>query len=149
MVIIEKDKQEPDISEYTKVVQANEVVEDPESRLFFQRQSKEPDHGRIKDINTRLEQIKVDFEANLANDGSGIWLSKAKLDGVPRDVINSLIEDFGFYEGKLFVKFSTYRDVLLYTINPNTCKKLYIVAENRVRNLPNNLCFIVLLVSLT
>jgi Zn-dependent oligopeptidase len=59
-VTIKRDKQESDISEYAKAVQANEAVGDPESRLFLQRQFKEPDRGRIKDINTRLEQIKVD-----------------------------------------------------------------------------------------
>jgi hypothetical protein len=67
-------------------------------------------------------------------------LSKSKLNSILRDVTDGLVEGFG----KLFIKFSTYRDVLLYAIDLNAYKKLYIRATNRVRNLSNYLYFIVL-----
>jgi hypothetical protein len=67
-------------------------------------------------------------------------LSKSKLNSILRDVTDGLVEGFG----KLFIKFSTYRDILLYAINLNAHKKLYIRATNRVRNLSNYSCFIVL-----
>jgi hypothetical protein len=76
-------------------------------------------------------------------------LSKTKFDSVPRDITNGLAEGFRFYEGKLFDKFSTHGDVLLYTVDPNTRKKLYIAAENKVGDLLNNPRFIVSQTSLT
>ena len=118
-------------------------MEDPESRLFLQEKSKERDRGRIKEINIRLEQIENEFEANLADDSSRIWLSKAELDSIPEDVIDDLEQGSGLDEGKLFLKFSTRGCVLAYAIDLNTRKKVYITAENRVRDLPNNLRFIV------
>jgi len=54
-------------------------------------------------------------------------LSKAKLDSMLKDIINSLKQGLELNKEKLFVSRS---NVLLYIVNLSTCKELYIIAHN-------------------
>jgi hypothetical protein len=76
------------ISKLAITMKAGAEELDSESQMYMQsyinRSPAGSDSGRIREIEARLEMIQIDFEYNLGDDGSCIWLTEAELKGVPR-----------------------------------------------------------------
>lgn len=121
-----------DFPDHMRVIQAISDELDPESQQFLQTRIPASSTGqhedRIKEIDVRLDLIKAEFEANLGNDGSGIWLTEAEMSSVSEYVINKLKKGTERNEGRLFVEFASlaHSKIMRYAINPTTRKTTYI-----------------------
>ena len=88
---------------------------------------------RFKEIKKRLSQISILFQKNLNEENGGLWFTNEELDGVPEDVISTLMKGEGANAGKLRLTFK-YPDLfptLNYAKNPVTRQKVYIDNENK------------------
>lgn len=139
----EKLKQ-PDISEWVKAVYDRAEELDPESQKFLnitkngQTQSEEcTSKDRLKAIDERIEEICVEFDANLHNEDGGFWASEAELVGVPRGILDELEKGTGNNEGKFRVvqKWTIGLPVMEYAMDPDIRKKLYLGRANSVSSL--------------
>ena len=139
----EKLKQ-PDISKWVKAIYGRAEELDPESQKFLnitkndQTQTKESTtRNRIKAIDERIEEICVEFDANLNNENDGFWASKAELASVPIGILDELEKGTGDNEGKFHVvyKWTLGLPVMEYAMDPNIRKRLYLGRANSVSNL--------------
>jgi metallopeptidase MepB len=146
----EKLKQ-PDISEWAKAIYDRGEELDLESQKFLnitkndQTQTKETTtKDRIKAIDERIEEICVEFDANLHNEGGGFWASDAELMGVPIGILDELEKGTGDNEGKFHVvyKWTLGLPVIEYAMDPDVRKKLYLGRAQSVSS-PSPLYFTV------
>lgn len=131
------------------VLRRNETL-DPESRRLLEKQHKDfignglglpdgPDRRRFKEIQKRLNQLKIDFGKNLSEEKGGIWFSREQLNGVPKDVLDGLKKGEGENEGKVWLTFK-YPDLLptlKYAHDPEIRKQVLIANANKCnQNVP-------------
>ena len=146
----EKLKQ-PDISEWVKAIYDRAEELDPESKKFLNVTKNDQTHteestskDRLKAIDERIEEICVEFDANLHNEDGGFWTSEAELAGVPIGILDELEKGTGDNEGKFRVihKWTIGLPVMEYAMDPGVRKKLYLGRANSVSSL-NSLHFTV------
>lgn len=125
------------------VLRRNETL-DPESRRLLEKQHKDfiryglnipngPERERFKEIKKRLSKLSGEYANNLSGEKGGIWFSPEQLDGVPKDVLDSLKKGDGDNEGKLWLTFK-YPDripTMKYANDPEIRKQVMIADQNK------------------
>ncbi|CAK7273911.1 metalloendopeptidase [Sporothrix epigloea] len=94
-----------------------------------------PLRDRFKEIKMRISQIQIDFQKNLNEEDGGIWFTREELDGVPKDLVDSLKagEEGSDNAGKVRLTFK-YPDMfpaLKFAKDPTTRRRIFIGGENR------------------
>ena len=141
-MIMDAQIRQPDVSDHAKAILAKGENLDAESQKFLESEAESyydgPKVKRLEEINKRLELIQIQYEENLnvKENGKGIWLSEAELDGLPRDVIDDIekgvfTNSVGLSQEKFFVKYtsSAYPKLLQYCVDPDTRKMIWIDAQ--------------------
>jgi metallopeptidase MepB len=96
-----------------------------------------PQRDRLREIKTRINSLRTEFNKNLNSEDGGLWFTPAELEGVPDDVVSNLEKGSGENEGKLWLtfKYPHLLPTLKYAINPETRKKFAVANENKVRQI--------------
>jgi metallopeptidase MepB len=91
-----------------------------------------PKRDRFKEIQSRLNQLRVDFRQFQNEESEGIWFLPAELDGVPEDDISGLEKGSGDNEGKLRqrILYPQLNPIMELAKNSETRKRCFIAWEN-------------------
>ncbi|MCJ1383232.1 hypothetical protein MMC17_006870 [Xylographa soralifera] len=124
------------------VFKKNEEL-DPESYHLLMKQHKGyirsgmklpagPRRDRLKEIQTRLQQLNVDFGKNQNEENGDIWFDPQELKGIPEDVLAELEKGTEENTGKLRLTLEVPHRfaALQYAKNSETRKRVFIAFEN-------------------
>jgi metallopeptidase MepB len=117
---------------------------DPESLRLLEKDRKSyirnglgvpagPKRDRFKEIKKRLSDIGIAFQKTLNEEHGGLWWTPEELDGVPKDLVDSLKKGEGENAGKVFLTFK-YPDLfptLKYATNASVREKVFLQNENK------------------
>jgi metallopeptidase MepB len=134
-ILSTKKLEQPDISKWVKAIYDRTEKLDPESQRFLniikydQAETEQSIHkDRLKEIDERIGEICVEFDANLHNEDGGFWADEAELVGVPMGILDELEKGTSDNEGKFRViyKWAIGLPVLEHAMDPDIRKKLYL-----------------------
>lgn len=105
----------------------DDFIEDFELEGIYLKENK---RLRLKEINSELSRLSLDFGKNLREEDSGITLSIEDLKGVPATALERIVKD---PDGRYILKtdYPTYSNVMRYAELSDTRKKYYELFQNR------------------
>ena len=80
------------------------------------------DRAQLTEIQKELGKLSIEFEANIRNDETVIPMTLDELDGVPQDVVDSLVELEGVY--LVTLDYPTFGPIMDYCTVPETRQKV-------------------------
>lgn len=99
---------------------------------------------RLAEIEKQISKLGIDFEQNIADDETRVYLTAEELKGVPTDVMKRLTKSGNVY--MVTLDYPTYDPVVTYSINPTTRQKMW--QANRRRGGEKNVAVLEQLIKL-
>ena len=87
------------------------------------------DRAELTVIQKEIGTLSIEFEANIRGDETVIPVTLEELDGVPQDIINSLVEVNGVY--LVTLDYPTYGPIMDYCTNGSTRQKVWLSYSRR------------------
>ena len=117
---------------------------DPESERLLEKELKGyirngltlpagPKRDRFKEIKKQLSELGIVFQKNLNEETGGLWFSPEELEGVPKDLLDTLEKGKHEHEGKIRLTFK-YPDLfptLKYAKDASVRQKVLIANDNK------------------
>lgn len=90
--------------------------------------------NRFKEVQRRLDELKIDFQRNLVEESTGVWFHLRDLEGVPEDILSGLEKNES--ENRLHVplKYTYLFPVLSYADSIETRRHLSVANETKCKN---------------